>query len=676
MSKRLKITVAILAAAALVLRLVFFWISVSLVQPTADESIAQLQAERVMHGDFPALMMGQPYLFPVESYIAAPLALLLPNNAFGARLVPALLQLAAVAVAFLILARMFRDHPPWLAALLLFFPSAYLLMMQAAYALPGYSGLLLLSALAILAAMLPRRGAGHPGLMAALAGLCAGLSFASHMLAIPFMAAVALYVCLGTNWRTAWRNTLWFSPALFVGLLPYLLAKWFIPGAHAAVTRQHDPATAWGRLWSPAIKWTLNTGMGIRTTLFPDGAAIDYDFLSPTFFGVVWAAIIVMVLLLRTGSFVRRTIRNRWPSLEVIDMFAGIAVITLASFVFGQRADSKSYRYLLPLVWSFPFLIAYIHRAAPKVLRIVPALFIMLLTGWNVTASAMLMRHWQAPGFAVEEAAAADLLPVLDKLESAGIHHCVASYGTSYRINYQSGGTIMAAQPMNERFPEWPTPYKAEVDAASPVAYVLTDTVRFLKPSTFDRHLRTMGIASDREAIGDYVVYTNFRELTPAPDDVPVAATRMTLDASHNPGDVNKLTDGDVYNRWSAQAYQEAGMWVKVTLAEPTMLSRLRIGYGRFFHDHAPEMTIIVTTPSGETETITGVTGQLDKFAFENGRPVYGGPACQTIALPAVEASAIELRITAPHPKRAWTLCELDIIQREINILKSPADRR
>ncbi len=132
-TKRFKFTlIASLVAAALVLRLVFFWISVSLVQPTADESIAQLQAERVMRADFPVLMMGQPYLFPVESYIAAPFAPFLPNNAFGARLVPALLQAIATLVAFLILERMFRDRPPWPAALLLLFPSAYMLMMQAA----------------------------------------------------------------------------------------------------------------------------------------------------------------------------------------------------------------------------------------------------------------------------------------------------------------------------------------------------------------------------------------------------------------------------------------------------------------------------------------------------------------------------------------------------------------
>jgi hypothetical protein len=665
MTKQLKITCAVLVAAALVLRLVFFWISVSLVQPTADESIAQLMAEQVMRGEFPVLFMGQPYLFPVESYMAAPLAPLLPNNAFGARTMPALLQLAAVAVALAILVRMFRDRPPLTAGLLLLFPSAYLLMMQAAYALPGYSALLLLSALAILVAMLPRRGVGHPGWMAAMAGLFAGLSFASHMLAIPFMVAVALYVCLGTNWRTAWRNTLCFAPALFVGLLPYLGARWWIPGAHAAVTRQHDLSKAWSRLWSPAIKWTLNTGMGIRTTPFPDGEAINHDLLSPSVFGAIWASIIVLVVMLRVVSFVRRAIRDRWPSLEVIDVFAGIAVVTLASFVFGKRADSKSYRYLLPLVWSFPFLLGYVHRVTPKAIRVVPAVLIVLLAAWNVTASGLLMRSWQQPGFAMEEAAAADLVPVLDRLQAAGIRHCVASYGTAYRINYQSGGEIMAAQPMNERFPGWPIPYKAEVDAALPVAYVLTDTVRFLKPSIFDRHLRTMGIASDREACGDYVIYTNFRELTPVPDWRVIPAAQLSLEASHNPGSIGRLIDGDPYNRWSTQHYQEEGMWVRATLAEPTVLGRLHVGYGSYLHDRAPEMAVIVTTPSGATETVTGITAQLDKFAFENDRPVYGGPMRQTVALPSVEAEAIALRITRPHTKRAWTLCELELLRKE-----------
>jgi hypothetical protein len=57
-AKQLRIRFAVLIAAALVLRLVFFWISVSLVQPTADESIAQLMAEQIMRGDLPALFLG------------------------------------------------------------------------------------------------------------------------------------------------------------------------------------------------------------------------------------------------------------------------------------------------------------------------------------------------------------------------------------------------------------------------------------------------------------------------------------------------------------------------------------------------------------------------------------------------------------------------------------------
>lgn len=665
MTKRTKTLVVLPVAAAVVLRLVFFWISVNRVQPTADESIAQLMAEQIMEGDLPVLFMAQPYLFPIESYVAAPLAPLLPNNAFGARLVPALMQAAAVLIALLILARMFRERTCWPTGLLLLFPAAYLLMMQSAYALPGYSGLLLLSALAILFALLPRRGAKHPGLMAALAGFCAGLSFAGHMLAVPFMVAIAIYVCLGTNRQTAWRNTLCFAPSLFVGLLPYFVAKWRIPGAHAAVTQQHDLAAAWARLWSPTIKWTLNTGMGIRTTLFPDGDAIGYDFLSPTVFGGIWAAIIIVIVLVRGGAFVQRTIRNRWPSLELVDLFAGIAVVAITSFVFNQRADSRSYRYLLPLVWSLPFLIAYIYRLTPRVLRVIPAAFVLFLAVWNVVASCRLMQHWQMPRFATEEAAAADLMPVLDRLRAAGIHHCVASYGTAYRITYQSGGDILAAQPMNERFPGWHLPYKDKVDAASPIAYVLTDTVRFLQPSVFDRHLRTMEVAAKREAMGNYVIYTNFEQISPRPHERRVAPARIGLDAGHNPDGLFKLLDGNPYNRWSTQAYQEEGMWLRIELNAPIRLSRLRIGYGNYFHDHAPEMSLTIMTSTDTVDTITGIAGRLDKFAFENGHPVYGGPARQTIDLPDVAATTMILHIARPHIKRAWTLCELELMERE-----------
>jgi hypothetical protein len=317
---------------------------------------------------------------------------------------------------------------------------------------------------------------------------------------------------------------------------------------------------------------------------------------------------------------------------------------------------------LLPLIMSFPFLINHLHQATPRIPRSAITLLALFLVGWNIIASALLMGHWLQPNFSVSHAGAADLTPVIETLREKGIQHCVASYGTAYRTTFQSAGDITASQPMNERFPGWPLPYWKEVNASDNLAYVLTDTVRFLKPSIFDRHLRTMGIASEKSVCGDYSIYTNFRETNPRQLERALTAADLDLSASHNQAATTKLSDGVYDNRWTTEHLQEQGMWVKIHLKKPTDLSRLRIYYGRYFHDHAPEMKMLITTQTGETNTLEGITGFIDKFAFENNHPSYGTTARHTLELPKVTATAIELQISRPNPHMAWTLCELEIL--------------
>ncbi len=660
--RRLACWAAILTILAVALRVGFFCISVTHLQPSADESIARLQADGILKGHFPLLFMAQPYLFPVESYLAAPIVPFLPSDAFGARIVPFTLQLIAAAVALLLLARSFDPRDAWPAALLTLFPSSYFLIMQSAYALPGYSALPLLGGLAVCCALY-QPDSLSPRLLAALAGFLGGLAFTSHMLALPFVVAVGTFLCLRSDWRTAGRNLAAFLPGLLIGLAPYGLARLTLPGAYAQISQHHAWNTALERLWSPAITWTLSGAMGTRTTVFPDEEAVNHAFLPASVTGGIWATVMILVILLRLIAFVHRTWRTRRVNLEPCDLYIGIALMTLALFVLGQRADSRSYRYFIPWVWTFPFLVATLYRDLPRRLRPFVAAFAILLAAWNVLSGALVIREWLQPGFAVRHASVADLDPVLARLRARNIRHAVASYGTAYRLTYQSGGRVTAAQPMNERFPGWPIPYKAAVDVAPDVAYVLTDTVRFLKPGVFDRHLQTMGIDAQKEPCGDYAIYSHFRRDRPAAHENRVEPATITLDASHNPEALDKLTDGNLENRWTTDALQSEGMWLRLALPEPARLSCIRLHFGRYFHDHAPEMRITIEAPDAEPTVVDGIKGQLDKFAFRNGHPVYG-VSRQTIELPDVTAGAITLTISTPNPRFAWTLTEVVVLAR------------
>jgi hypothetical protein len=658
-----KTMVVLLTAAAVGLRVAFFCVSILSLQPSADESVAALQAQAISRGALPLLFTAQPYLFPLESYIMAPFIRILPPNAFGARVIPFLLGLLTMLVALRLLQRISGGKTAWPGALLILFPSSYYLTLEAAYALPGYTALPLLAGLGLLAASYTH-GEGWKALAAALlAGVACGLMYSAHMLALPIALMLAVCVCLGTGWRKALVSSVCFASGAALGLVPYLAAKFLIPGAHAAATATRPAAQALERLWSPALTYTLTTALGMRRCLFPDEDALVLTAIPDAFWGGLWGLVLLSCAGIVAVQAVRRLICQKWPSLPVSDAFAGIAVLALVAFLFSVRADSRSYRYFLPLVWSFPFLVNTLYDHVPKSLKPGVLTLASLLALMNIYASVSLMRHWRAPDFAAQTASVADLQPALGFLREQGIGHVVASYGAAYRINFMSGGTIIASQPFNERFPRWPIPYKEIVDQAADTAYVLTDTIRFLKPDIFERHLRTMNVQGDKHQAGDFCVYYNFRQ-DAQPSAVLLPSAMLTMTTSHNPGAAVKMNDRLFENKWTTQCLQTDGMWVRADLREPKPLLQLRLFYGPYHRDQPLEMDILALV-DGDWQIVRTVAGHpFDKFIFQNGHPVYGY-STQTITFPPVATTAVMLCITKPDRHYSWTLTELQLFSRE-----------
>ncbi len=173
MKNKQSYSVWLLLLLAVVWRSVFFAASVGCINVSGDESIMALQSigitqqaddpllltkqhPRGVGGRFPLLFMAQPYLFPFESYVAAPFIRMLPDSAFGLRLIPALLGLAGCFLGMILLREWFRRSKDriglldgLLPVLLIAVPSAYVLMLQSVYMLPSYPGFMVLSMLAL-----------------------------------------------------------------------------------------------------------------------------------------------------------------------------------------------------------------------------------------------------------------------------------------------------------------------------------------------------------------------------------------------------------------------------------------------------------------------------------------------------------------------------------------------
>ena len=154
--------------------------------------------------------------------------------------------------------------------LLVAIPSAYVLLLQAVYALPSYPAFMMLSMLAILCAEQNRTTSWKNPFFAFMAGLLAGLVTSNTLIAAPFLAALAVVAMIGPNWKKALTGAPAFALGAAAGLAPFFIAKKLYPGAHQAVSTLVDIPTALARLWNPALNFTLPSALGINSTIMPD----------------------------------------------------------------------------------------------------------------------------------------------------------------------------------------------------------------------------------------------------------------------------------------------------------------------------------------------------------------------------------------------------------------------
>ena len=648
----------LLFALALLLRLAFFGVSLARLPPTADECTNVLMARHIAKGERPLLFWGQPYQFPIEAYALAPLAGVMPSNAFGARYLFFAVSLVNLAGFLALLLRGRGLRRAWPAALLLLLPSAYWLMLQSAYYIPHYTTFTLFSWL--LAWFVARSSdEARSAAFVALAGACAGLAYSTHLLIMPFALLCGIALCLGRSWRQAVRQTPAFLAGLAAGLVPYFLAVTQHPGAYAAVRNLRPFAKAIRLLWDPGLSLTLPAAMGVAPCTFPDfneRLAFGAGLAAPL--AVAYALMLLAATVRRTWLFARRAARDRWPSLEATDLFAGVSWMALLLFVMSRRSDPTEYRYLLPAVFAFPFLLGDLLDGSPPLLRRVLACCAVLLAVFNLATSAALIREWTRPGFAAGSPDTPDIRSLLDQLKQRGVRACYASFWLAYRITHDTNERIVCAPPYNERFGGWPVPYKETVDAAPGACYVMTDTSGSrLKASALKRMLAQSGVTARETAIGPFVLFDRFAQpgakgLSVVPSSEVVAAT------SHNPGEARRLNDDDPFSRWRSAAAQTTNMWIELRLAREHVLAGAALFYNGYRHDHAQALRIEAER-NGEWQIVAdGVRVAFDPVRFVNGAPRFGD-TLQTIHFGPVPAKALRVRIAEITPPRCWSIGEI-----------------
>ncbi len=677
MKRRLPLIFLVLLAAGVLLRVGFFWVSVSHVPPSFDESISMLGAKAILQGDdalsmqakqyprmllgrFPLLMLAQPYLFPLEAYLKAPFVPFLPNNAFGARIMGFVLGMICAALSLLVTVRKYGVRWAWPGWIMIVFPSSYFLTLQVAYSLPGYPAIIFLSGVVLLLAFLHERCeqvSVRSVLIAGAAGLSAGLACSVTLMAVPLLLAFGVMIGLGRRWQHLVSSAPAYAVGAGLGFIPYHLAKVLYPGAHGAVAGRHDLAVAMSRFWSPAIDYTLPCAMGVEPIVFPDGRTFPWMTGASRWFGYGLVAVLALGTVVCLWRFLVRAWREKWPRIELIDVMAVICWLAIALFLVGKRSHSGTYRYMLLVAWAFPVFVAGMAAIGAAWLRRLLGLCALPLAILGVAGTVFLMTLWSEEGFAARELYFFDLEPAIEKLDALGIDRCYATALFSYRFNFETDERILCSQPYNERFPGWPHPYKEVVSGSTNVAYVLAPGYRYL-PHFFEADLRNMGVSCMETNVGPYSIYWGFQQDTPDADR-RLPHHEVHVSVSHFPEQGEALSDGSYTSRWRSHHAQESGMYVELKFEAPINPRRLSLYYNGYHYDRAKSLDILVMRDGQWIPLRENVADELQPFEFINSHPQYGSQL-QTILLPEIgPVDHLRLVIHEPTPGRDWTIGEI-----------------
>jgi hypothetical protein len=177
----------------------------------------------------------------------------------------------------------------------------------------------------------------------------------------------------------------------------------------------------------------------------------------------------------------------------------GLLLLFVAAYPFihamsplSQYVDEARYLvYLAPVVALL--LVAVARRGLPM---------IALLAGGLVLSGAVLFAMQVAPTKSPDTDLPASMAPLVQALESRGVHHALANYFITYRLNFESREQVIAASTDTIRY----APYQDEVFASSDspawifVAGSPSDTA-------FNRRLSQTGVPVERVETGGFTVY-------------------------------------------------------------------------------------------------------------------------------------------------------------------------
>jgi Dolichyl-phosphate-mannose-protein mannosyltransferase len=387
-----------------------------------DEAVWGLMARHVLHGDIPTFYWGQAYGGSQETLVAAGLFWLFGAGTIALKIAPILFWTVATVLVWRV-GRRTLDEPQGRLAAALFWMWPLFFVWKSTRAHGFYGAGLVFGLWAMLAALRLRER--PTTLDAAQLGLALGLGW----WATPQVAILGLPAVLWLVWRrpAVVRAIPVGAVAFALGSLPW----WIYNVRHhwASVHSGRDESSAYGHLHN-LVSSTLPSALGLRLP-----------------FSLAWlpdVAVGAPLYVLALAGFGWLLIR-RPPRL-------GLPLLAAALFPVFYAASPYTWLNLEPryLTLIAPVIVLLVAYAASSTRR---ALAIFLVAGaLSVSGLALMVRDDLAASHAGGVALPADFRPLLRVLDANGVRRVWATYWIAYRVTFESGERIVAAEPGSDQY--------------------------------------------------------------------------------------------------------------------------------------------------------------------------------------------------------------------------------
>lgn len=657
--------ISAVAITGLLIRIVLSHYSIVNLPPSSDEALSQYLAERIAnHTEYPLLFAGQPYQFPVESYLRSMFTGIFDPGALEVRLPMILLQLLAVFVLCLAVLHTASLKNSWTALLFVLVPSGYWLLHQSAYFVPQYTISALLSALIFYLVIKVSNSSHMMPVHTGMIGLLSGLALSNHLLLLPVVcgAFIASVIC-GDLKRFAGRCMI-FILGLIIGLIPYMLAELMIDGAYDDITSRADPSIILQRLEQIVISQSLPGAMGLYPPYFPDlSGRIQWGLPLRSWFLTAYVLILMISTISRLKSFWINLTRDRKLEFSWPDMFVFISYAAMLLMSMNQTASKHDFRYLLPVVWSFPFLIVYCYQLLGSKLKWLLGGFVCLYFSVNIATAMSLIKVWKDAEKIQLHADIADITEMAEWMNDAEINNCYASFWHVYRITYETDKKLLCAPVYNERFRGWPVPYKEQVDQKNNVAFILSNS-RWSKYRTheFEKLLKDIKVQYQVKKFdqGDFSVFYDFKDPS-AYGEKLLPNTSYHITTNIDKHDTNMLADDDLNKVWSVQVSQQKGQAIDIELQQKKLVRKIELFYSPLRTEvrGPPESIRVLGFTDGKwSEIIKHKKVNIDYYRLENGHPVLGHWV-HTIRFEPRWLNTVRVEIASPKKNKKWGLSEV-----------------